>query len=61
MSNLEYFKQAIDTLRKMERSEPAEICNRFDSFIREYVFGSHKIELTPAEIDELQNYYVQTL
>lgn len=61
MSNLAFFKQAIDTLRKMERSEPAEICNRFDRFIREHIFGKRKIELTQAELDELQNYYVETL
>lgn len=62
MNNLAYFKHAIDTLRKMERSDqPAEICNRFDRFIREQIFGSHKLEMTPAEIDELQNYYVETL
>lgn len=62
MNNLEYFKHAIDTLRKMERSDlPAEICNRFDRFIREQIFGKHKIELTAVERDELQDYYIQTL
>ena len=62
MSNLAFFKQAIDTLRQMERSDlPAEAYNRFDRFIREHIFGNRKIELTPAELDALQNYYVETL
>ena len=62
MSKLEFLMNAIDALRKMERANlSAEICNQFDSFIREQIFGSHKIELTFDELIELQDYYIQTL
>lgn len=62
MSKLEFLMNAIDALRKMERDgTSAEACNHFDSFIREQIFGSHKIELTFDELIELQDYYIQTL
>ena len=62
MSKLEFLLNAIDALRKMERDDTsAESCNNFDRFIREQIFGSHKIELTFDELIELQDYYIQTL
>ena len=62
MSKLEYFKQAIDTLRQMERSDlPAEALRNFDRFIREQIFGKFKLELSFDELVELQDYYIQTL
>lgn len=62
MSKFEFLLNAIDALRKMERDgTSAEACNNFDRFIREQIFGSHKIELTFDELIELQDYYIQTL
>lgn len=62
MSKYEFFLNAIDALRKMERDgTSAEACNEFDRFIRENIFGSHKLELTFDELIELQDYYIQTL
>lgn len=62
MTKLEFLLNAIDTLRKMERAnQPAEICAQFDRFVREQIFGKFKIELTAAERDELQDYYIATL
>ena len=63
MSKYEFFLNAIDALRKMERdgNTSAEACNNFDRFIREQIFGSHKIELTFDELIELQDYYIATL
>lgn len=62
MTKLEYFKQAIDTLRAMEQSDlPAEALRNFDRFIREQIFGKFKIELTSDELVALQDYYIQTL
>lgn len=62
MNKIDYLKSAIDTLRDMERQQlPAEILNRFDRFVREQIFGRYKVELTDAERDALQDYYVATL
>lgn len=62
MSKLEFFKNAIDTLRQMERSDlPAEALQNFDRFVREQIFGKFKIELTAEERDALQDYYIATL
>lgn len=62
MTKLEFLLNAIDALREMEQNgTPAEACNNFDRFIREQIFGSHKIELTFDELIELQDYYIQTL
>jgi len=62
MSKFEFLLNAIDALRKMERDgTSAEACNNFDRFIREQIFGSHKIELTFDELIELQDYYIATL
>lgn len=62
MSKFEFLLNAIDALRKMEHDgTSAEACNNFDRFIREQIFGSHKIELTFDELIELQDYYIQTL
>ena len=62
MSKLDFFKQAIDTLRQMERQQlPAEALRNFDRFVREQIFGKFKIELTDAERDALQDYYIATL
>lgn len=62
MSKFEFLLNAIDALRKMERDgTSAEACNNFDRFIRENIFGSHKIELTYDELVALQDYYIQTL
>ena len=62
MSKFEFLLNAIDALRKMERDgTSAEACNNFDRFIRENIFGSHKIELTFDELIELQDYYIATL
>ena len=62
MSKFEFLLNAIDALRKMERDgTSAEACNNFDRFIREQIFGSHKIELTFDELIELQDYYIPTL
>ena len=63
MSKLDYLKNAIDTLRKMEHDgqTPAEMCYEFDRFVREQIFGKYTIELSADEIIEVQNYYIQTL
>lgn len=62
MNKLDYLKTAIDTLRQMEHSDlPVEALRNFDRFIREQIFGSHKIELSFDELVELQDYYIQTL
>ena len=62
MSKLDYLKTAIDTLRKMEHSDtPAELCREFDRFVREQIFGSHKLELPFDELVALQDYYIATL
>ena len=63
MSKLDYLKAAIDTLRKMEREgkTPAEMCYEFDRFVREQIFGKYKLELSADEIEEVQDYYIQTL
>lgn len=62
MNKLDYLKTAIDTLREMERCDlPVEALRNFDRFIREQIFGSHKIELSFDELVELQDYYIQTL
>ena len=62
MNKFEFLLNAIDALRKMERDgTSAEACNNFDRFIRENIFGSHKIELTFDELIELQDYYIATL
>lgn len=62
MSKLDYLKTAIDTLRKMERSDtPAELCREFDRFVREQIFGKFNLGLTVEECDALQDYYIATL
>ena len=62
MSKFEFLLNAIGALRRMEHDgTSAEACNNFDRFIREYLFGKNKIELTFEEVDELQNYYVESL
>ena len=62
MSKLEFFLNAIDALRKMERDGTSkEACDNFDRFIREQIFGKFKIELSSDEQVELQDYYIQTL
>ena len=64
MNKLEYFKQAIDKLRDMERNArdiPAETLRYFDRFIRNEIFGGNKVELTDDERDALQDYYIATL
>jgi len=62
MSKYEFFINAIDTLRKMERDgTSAEACNEFDRFVRENIFGAHKLELTYDELVALQDYYIATL
>ena len=63
MSKLDYLKDAIDTLRKMERDgkTPAELCNEFDRFVREQIFGKFNLGLTVEECDKLQDYYIATL
>lgn len=62
MSKLDFLLNAIDALRKMERDgTSAEACNNFDRFIREQIFGAHKLELTFEELCELQDYYIATL
>lgn len=62
MNKLEYLMQAIDTLRQMERQNlPAEALRNFDRFVREQIFGSHKLELTFDELVALQDYYIATL
>lgn len=62
MNKFDYLKNAIDTLRNMERgNSPAELCYEFDRFIREQIFGKFKIELTADDVVDLQDYYIQTL
>lgn len=62
MSKQEYLENAIDTLRKMERSDtPQELCNEFDRFIREQIFGKYNLDLTVEECDALKDYYIATL
>ena len=62
MSKFEFFINAIDTLRKMERGgASAETCSEFDRFIREQIFGAHKLELSYDELVALQDYYIATL
>lgn len=62
MSKLKHIKNAIDTLREMERQNmPTELLNNLDRYIREQIFGRYKIELTADEIVALQDYYIQTL
>lgn len=62
MSKLEHIKNAIDTLREMERKNmPTELLNNLDRYIREQIFGRYKIELDAVERDALQDYYIQTL
>lgn len=62
MNKYEFFLNAIDNLRNMERNgTSAEACAEFDRFIREQIFGSHKIELTYEELVALQDYYIATL
>ena len=63
MSKLDYLKDAIDTLRKMERDgkTPAELCHEFDRFVREQIFGKFNLGLTVEECDKLQDYYIATL
>lgn len=63
MNKLDYLKTAIETLRKMERDgkTPAELCNEFDRFVREQIFGKFNLELPAEEIIALQDYYVATL
>ena len=63
MNKLDYIKDAIDTLRKMERDgkTPAELCNEFDRFVREQIFGKFNLGLTVEECDELRDYYIATL
>lgn len=63
MSKPEYLKNAIDTLRKMERDghTPAELCNEFDRFVREQLFGKFNLDLTVEECNELKDYYIATL
>lgn len=62
MSKFEFLLNAIDALRKMEHDgTSAEACNNFDRFIRENIFGAHKLELTLEELFALQDYYIATL
>ncbi len=62
MSKYEFLLNAIDTLRRMEHDgTSAEACAEFDRFIRESVFGSHKLELPFDELVALQDYYIATL
>lgn len=64
MDKLNYFKQAIDKLREMERNArnvPAETLRYFDRFIRSEIFGENNIELTAEERNALQDYYIATL
>ncbi len=62
MTKFAFLLHAIDELRKMERSDlPAEVVANFDRFVREEIFGAHKIELTFDELVELQDYYIATL
>ena len=62
MSKLDYLKTAIDTLRQMERQNlPAEALRNFDRFVREQIFGAHKLELSFDELVALQDYYIATL
>ena len=62
MSKLEHIKNAIDTLREMERKNmPTELLNNLVRYIREQIFGRYKIELDAVERDALQDYYIQTL
>lgn len=63
MSRQEYLRNAIDTLRKMERDgkTPAEALREFDRFVREQIFGKFNLGLTVEECDKLQDYYVATL
>ncbi|MBR3747937.1 MAG: hypothetical protein IKN27_13355 [Selenomonadaceae bacterium] len=64
MTKLEFLKNAIDTLREMERNareNSEENLRYFDRFVRTEIFGGNKIELTPDELDALQDYYIATL
>ncbi|MBR2519186.1 MAG: hypothetical protein IKE46_05290 [Selenomonadaceae bacterium] len=64
MTKLEFLKNAIDTLREMERNareNSEENLRYFDRFVRTEIFGGNKIELTPDERDALQDYYIATL
>lgn len=64
MDKLNFFKQAIDKLRDMERNArnvPAEALLYLDRFIRNEIFGGNKVELTDEERDALQDYYIATL
>ena len=63
MNKLDYLKDAIDTLRKMEQDgkTPAELCCEFDRFVREQIFGKFNLGLTVEECDKLQDYYIATL
>lgn len=64
MNKLEFLKNAIDTLREMERNareNSEENLRYFDRFVRSEIFGGNKIELTEEERDALQDYYIATL
>ncbi|MBR0061513.1 MAG: hypothetical protein IJP68_08535 [Selenomonadaceae bacterium] len=64
MDKLNYFKQAIDRLREMERNArdiPAEALRYFDRFIRDEIFGNDRLDFTAEERDALQDYYIATL
>lgn len=62
MTQFEFLMGAINALREMEQNgTPAEVVANFDRFVREEIFGSHKIELTFDELVELQDYYIATL
>lgn len=62
MTKFEFLLNAIDKLREMESGgTPVEVCNNFDRFVREEIFGSHKLELSFDELVALQDYYIATL